>query len=120
MFADPDHVAFEVTWDVYRDIIEAYQAEQPAEGKKLMIRIIDQLKTGVPAGLPELRTLGQTMQRRRDDILAFFDHPGTSNGLTEALKCRCRHLTTYADVWIMPTVTTFTLVRDDRLLVVSA
>ena len=29
-------------------------------------------------------------------------------------------LIAYADVWIMPTVTTFTLVRDDRLLVVSA
>ena len=42
------------------------------------------------------------------------------NALMETIKCRHRHLMLYADVWIMPTVTTFTLVRDDRLLVVSA
>ncbi len=92
VFADKRHVAFEVTWSVYQSVIDAYQAAQPAEGKKIMIRIIDQLKTGVPAGLAELRTLGQTMQRRRDDILAFFDHPGTSNGPTEAVNGLLEHL----------------------------
>ena len=50
-----------------------YQADQPAEGKKIMTRLIDSLQSGVPAGLDELRSLGQTMKRRRDDILAFFD-----------------------------------------------
>ena len=120
VLADERHVAFEVTWSIYQDVIDAYQAPDPAEGKKIMTRVIDAIKAGVPAGLDELRSLGQTMKRRRDDILAFFDHPGTSNGPTEAVKCRCRHLIAYADVWIMPTVTTFTLVRDDRLLVVSA
>ena len=32
------------------------------------------------------------------------------NALAEAVKCRCRHLIAYADVWIMPTVTTSALV----------
>ena len=32
------------------------------------------------------------------------------NALAETIKCRCRHLRAYADVWIMPTVTTSALV----------
>ena len=86
------HVAFGVTWNVYQDVIDAYQAEQPAEGKKIMTRLIDTLKNGVPAGLAELRTLGRTLHRRRDDILAFFDHPGTSNGPSEAINGLLEHL----------------------------
>ena len=92
VFTDPEHVAFGVTWNVYQDVIDAYQAEQPAEGKKIMTRLIDTLKNGVPAGLAELRTLGRTLQRRRDDILAFFDHPGTSNGPSEAINGLLEHL----------------------------
>ncbi len=92
VFADERHVAFEVTWSLYQDVIDAYQADQPAEGKKIMTRLIDSLQSGVPAGLDELRSLGQTMKRRRDDILAFFDHPGTSNGPTEAVNGLLEHL----------------------------
>ncbi len=66
MFTDQRHVAFEVTWSVYQDVIDAYQADDPAEGKKIMTRLIDSLKTGVPTGLDELRSLGQTLHRRRD------------------------------------------------------
>lgn len=32
------------------------------------------------------------MKRRGDDILAFFDHPGTSNGPTEAVNGLLEHL----------------------------
>ncbi len=53
-------------------------------------------------------------------ILVDSDRRANANGMVGAIKCRHRHLMVYADVWIMPTVTTFTLVRDDRLLVVSA
>lgn len=92
VFADERHVAFEVTWSLYQSVIEAYQADQPAEGKKIMTRLITSIQNGVPAGLEELRSLGQTMKRRRDDILAFFDHPGTSNGPTEAVNGLLEHL----------------------------
>ena len=92
MFADERHVAFEVTWSLYQSVIEAYQTDQPAEGKKIMTRLITSIQSGVPAGLEELRSLGQTMKRRRDDILAFFDHPGTSNGPTEAVNGLLEHL----------------------------
>ena len=92
VLTDDRHVAFQITWSVYQTVIDAYQADQPAEGKTIMTRVIDQLKTGVPVGLDELRSLGQTLQRRRDDILAFFDHPGTSNGPTEAINGLLEHL----------------------------
>ena len=73
-------------------MIDAYQAPDPAEGKKIMTRLVTSLQSGVPAGLDELRSLWQTMKRRRDDILAFFDHPGTSNGPTEAINGLLEHL----------------------------
>lgn len=92
VFADDAHVGFEVTWGFYQDIIDAYQADDPAAGKTLMTRVIDKLKQGVPTGLDELRTLGRTLQRRRDDILAYFDNPGTSNGPTEAINGLLEHL----------------------------
>ena len=57
-----------------------------------MTRLIDTIKTGVPAGLDELRVLSQTLHRRRYDILAFFDHPHTSNGPTEAINGLLEHL----------------------------
>ena len=57
-------------------------------GKKLLTSVIDRIKTAVPAGLEELAQLGRTLEKRRDDILAWFDHPGSSNGPTEAI-CEC-------------------------------
>lgn len=42
--------------------------------------LIDTITTGIPTG--RFRVLGHTLHRRRDDILAFFDHPA-SNGPTE-------------------------------------
>jgi hypothetical protein len=47
---------------------------------------------GVPAALTELVTLGRTLRRRAEDVLAYFDRPGTSNGLTEAVHGRLEHL----------------------------
>ncbi len=41
------------------------------------VEIRMRLKSGVPAPLPELGTLGRTLNRRRVDVWAYFDHPGT-------------------------------------------
>ena len=90
--AHPDHVAVEVTWDVYQRAVAAYRHDMPAKGKKILARLIEQLSAGVPTDLPELVTLGRTIKRRAGDILAFFDHPGTSNGPTEAINGRLEHL----------------------------
>ncbi|WP_370590239.1 transposase [Tessaracoccus sp. SD287] len=42
--------------------------------------------------MEELRSLGQTLKRRREDTLAFFDPPGSSNGPTEAIHGLLEHL----------------------------
>ena len=48
--------------------------------------------TRVPRGLTDPMTLGRTLKRRSGDILAYFDHPHTSNGPTEAINGRLEHL----------------------------
>ena len=92
VFSIDDHAAFEVTWSAYQNIIDAYQADDPAEGKKIMVRLIENIKAALPEGLVELRTLGRTMDKRREDITAYFDLPGTSNGPSEAINGLLEHL----------------------------
>ena len=57
-----------------------------------MEQVIASLATGVPAKLDELVTLGRTLKKRSADVLAYFDRPGTSNGPTEAINGRLKHL----------------------------
>lgn len=92
VFADDRHVEVEATWSVYQQIIAAYRDPDQKHGRKRMTAVIDSLKTGIPEALVELTTLGRTMNRRAADILAFFDHPRTSNGPTEAINGRLEHL----------------------------
>ena len=87
LFASDCHVALEVTWSVYQNIIDAYRAPDTSAGKALMQAEIDRLSDAdVPRSLTELMTLGRTLKRRAGDILAYFDHPHTSNGPTEAIN----------------------------------
>ena len=93
LFASDCHVALEVTWSVYQSIIDAYRDPNKIRGKALMQAEINTLtSTRVPRGLTELITLGRTLKRRARDILAYFDHPHTSNGPTEAINGRLEHL----------------------------
>ena len=93
LFAGDCHVALEVTWSVYQNIINAYRAPDMRMGKALMQAEINTLtSTRAPRSLTELITLGRTLKRRAGDILAFFDHPHTSNGPTEAINGRLEHL----------------------------
>lgn len=48
--------------------------------------MIAQLASGVRKDLPQLIALCRIITRRASDILAFFDHPGTSNGPAEAIN----------------------------------
>ena len=92
LFAADAHVEVEATWGIYQRMITAYREPDRAQGKKLMQAVIDALKAGVPAALTELKTLGRTLKRRADDVLAYFDRPGTSNGPSEAINGRLEHL----------------------------
>ena len=60
-------------------------------GKRAMTALIDSIRRGVPTGLEEIAQVERTLWRRRDDILAFFDHHA-SNGPTEAINGRLEAL----------------------------
>ena len=93
LFASEECVALGVTWIVYQNIINAYRAPDTSAGKALMQADINTLtSTCIPGSLIELMTLGRTLKRRAGDILAYFDHPHTSNGPTEAINGRLEHL----------------------------
>ena len=81
LFASDCHVALEVTWSAYQNIIDAYRDPNKIRSKALMKAEINTLaSTRVPRSLTELITLGRTLKRRAGDILAYFDDPHTSNG----------------------------------------
>lgn len=88
---DDEYVALEVTWMFYQDLIQAYGHPKKTEGRKLMSKIINSIRKGLPTGLEELAQLGRTLWRRREDILAYFD-VGASNGPVEAINGRLEHL----------------------------
>lgn len=92
LFADEVHVEVEATWGIYQRIVAAYRHPDRAGGKRDLQAVIDSLRSGVPEPLTELRKLGRTLHRRAGDVLAYFDLPGTSNGPTEAINGRLKHL----------------------------
>ena len=93
LFASQEHVALEVTWSAYQNIIDSYRVSNTRAGKAMMEAGINTLTcTRVPRGLTELITLGRTLKCRAGDILAYFDHPHTSNGPTEAINGRLEYL----------------------------
>lgn len=92
LFAGDEHVAVQATWGIYQRMIAAYRHPDRKAGRELMVKLIDSVGHGVPEALGELVTLGRTLKKRADDVLAYFDRPGTSNGPTEAINGRLEHL----------------------------
>ena len=82
LFANERHAAVQASWGVYQRLIQAYRTEEAGLGKYLMQRLIDSLKQAIPEGLEEIQTLARTPISRSQDVLAYFDRPGTSNGPT--------------------------------------
>ena len=84
---EPDaHIEVQATWSIYQRLIAAYRHPDRAAGREQLTSLIYALSSGVPAALSELITLGRTLTKRADDVLAYFDRPGTSNGPTEAIN----------------------------------
>ena len=92
VFADPAHADVWRAWRVYQQVVAAYREKHSGFGRKRLRELIDTLKATTPAWFTELRKLAYTLDRRREDILAYFDHPRTSNGPTEAINGRLEHL----------------------------
>ena len=82
LFADDRHAAVQAAWAVYQHLIQAYRTEEAGLGKYLTQRLIDSLKQAIPDRLEEIQTLARTLTETASDILAYFDHPRTSNGPT--------------------------------------
>jgi transposase len=92
LFANDEHVQVEATWGIYQRMITAYREPNRAAGRELMQQLIDSVSNSVPKALTEIAKLGRTLKKRTDDVLAYFDRPGTSNGPTEAINGRLEHL----------------------------
>ncbi|MGH3544374.1 MAG: transposase, partial [Mycobacteriales bacterium] len=92
LFETDQHVEVEATWGIYQPMIAAYREPDRAKGRELMVRLIESVSHGVPKALIELTKLGRALKQRTDDVLAYFDRPGTSNGPTEAINGRLEHL----------------------------
>ena len=92
LFAGEEHIEVEATWGIYQRMIGAYREPDRVKGRELMTALIGSVSHGVPKALSEVITLGRTLKKRADDVLAYFDRPGTSNGPTEAINGRLEHL----------------------------
>ena len=92
VFGVEEHIEVEATWGVYQGMIAAYRDPDRAKGRAALKTLIDSVSHDVPGALSEVITLGRTLKRRAEDILAYFDRPGTSNGPTEAINGRHEHL----------------------------
>ncbi|GAA4528024.1 hypothetical protein GCM10023160_25250 [Brachybacterium paraconglomeratum] len=81
-----------MTWEVYQAMFAAYRERDRTRARALMEKVTAALRAEAPDALVELGKLGRTLTKRADDILAFFDRPGASNGPTEAINGRLEHL----------------------------
>ncbi len=86
-----DHVAVEITHQIYQQLIDAYEHPKRREGTKLMYKVLRGIRQRLPAGLTELAVLGRSLWARHKEILAYFD-TGVSNGPVEAINGRLEHL----------------------------
>ena len=76
LFSGDEHVALEVTWSAYQNIIDAYRDPNKVRGKALVQAEINTLtSTRVPRSLRELITLGRTLKRRAGDTPGLLRPP---------------------------------------------
>ncbi|MEO3935624.1 ISL3 family transposase [Dermatophilaceae bacterium Soc4.6] len=92
LFTNRKHVEVEATWGIYQRMVAAYRDPDRKHGRELMTTLIASVSDAVPEALTEVSKLGRTLASRADDVLAYFDRPGTSNGPTEAINGRLEHL----------------------------
>ena len=92
VLTDPKYAGLARIWSIYQAIIAAYKNPNKRKGRTKLANIIDALNTEVTRGLPELRSLARTLRHRRNDTLAYFTHPHSSNGPTEAINGHLEHL----------------------------
>lgn len=63
-----------------------------SRGKQLTTALIESVNNGVPTGPARDLKARADLAKRAEDVLAYFDRPGTSNGPTKARDGRLEHL----------------------------
>ena len=103
LFASDCHVAPEVTWSVYQNIIDAYRAPDTSAGKAQMQAEIACLSdAGIPSSLKEIITLGRILKHRAEHSSKQEDSgPNYTPNYEEAQKM--------SQPWELPPV--FALIR---------
>lgn len=92
LFQVPEYQPVYAAWVAFQQVLGAYRKADRPEGKRQLAAVAARLSCIAKDGHAELRKLGGTLKLRNEDILAYFDFPGTSNGPTEALNGRLEHL----------------------------
>ena len=81
LVAVQDPVEVQATWGIYQRMISAYREPDRQRGRNLMTDLIAAISSGVPKDLVQVIRLGRTIKQRAQDVLAYFQRPGPSNGL---------------------------------------
>ncbi|MGH8839021.1 MAG: ISL3 family transposase [Jiangellaceae bacterium] len=72
-----------VAWQCYQQLRSIYHAPTPTVGRRRAEQVIASLPT---CPIPEVARLGRTLRAWRQQVLAYFDTGGVSNGGTEAIN----------------------------------
>ena len=78
---DPDGEV-DLAWQCYQQLRSIYHATA-AEGRRIAEKVIASFPT---CPIPEVARLGRTLKAWRQQVLAYFDTSGVSNGGTEAIN----------------------------------
>lgn len=81
--ARDEHVEVEVAWQCDGQLREAYHVEDLAEGRKIAMNVLESFPT---CPIPEIRRLGNTLNRWRDAFLSYWSTHRSNNGGTEAIN----------------------------------
>lgn len=72
-----------MAWSCYQRLRSIYTAPNPATGRAIAEKV---LATFASCPIPEVARLGRTLRAWREQVLAYFDIGGLSNGGTEAIN----------------------------------
>lgn len=79
---DPDW-SVTVAWQCYQQLRSIYHQRTPAAGRRIAEQVIASFPT---CPIPEVARLGRTLRAWQQQVLAYFDTGGVSNGGTEAIN----------------------------------
>lgn len=72
-----------MAWQCAQQLRAAYKAQTLSEGGKIAEKVLASFPT---CPIPEIKRLGKTLKRWREEFLAYFDTRRSNNGGTEAVN----------------------------------